>query len=200
MKPFPHSFISCLFAACLSLLAQLGGSLFAQSGELPLRPSDKISISIGGVPADEAVSISKTYTISDTGSINLLHINEIKAAGMKPSQLQKRIEEAYKAAEIYTHPTVTVSMDSTADSARVVYVNSGCMKNGPVPYRTGLTLMQAIGSAGGPTAFAKTTKTQLTRTSISGQRTTSVHDLKKIARSPSLDVSLQPDDQIIIPE
>lgn len=187
-------------ATFLALLIAPGASLQAQNGELPLRASDKIAISIGGVPADEAVSISKTYTISDAGSINLLHINEIKAVGMKPSQLQKRIEEAYKSAEIYTHPTVTVSMDSTADSARLVFVNAGCLKNGPVPYRAGLTLMQAIGSAGGPTAFAKTTKTQLTRTSASGQRTTSVHDLKKISKNPSLDVQLQPDDQVIIPE
>ena len=60
--------------------------------------------------------------------------------------------------------------------------------------------MQAIGSAGGPTAFAKTTKVQLTRTSEDGQRTTSAHDLKKIQKNPSLDVQLQPDDQVMIPE
>lgn len=186
--------------AFAAFVALSGTSLRAQNGELPLRSSDKITISIGGVPTDEAVSISKTYTISDAGSINLLHINEIRAAGMKPSQLQKRIEEAYKSAEIYTHPAVTVSMDSTADSARLVFVNAGCLKNGPVPFRSGLTLMQAIGSAGGPSTFAKTTKTQLTRTSATGQRATSVHDLKKIAKNPTLDVQLQPDDQIIIPE
>lgn len=175
------------------------GTATAQSGELPLRPNDKIMISIGGVPPDEAVSISKTYSISDSGTINLLHINEITAAGMKPSQLQKRIEEAYKAAEIYTHPTVTVSMDANPDTARVVFVNSGCVKNGPVPYRPSLTLMQAIGTAGGPTDFAKVTKTQLIRTTR-GQRTTTVHDLKKITKNPALDVQLQPDDQIFIPE
>lgn len=172
----------------------------AQSGELPLRPNDKIAISIGGVPADEQSSISKTYSISDTGTINLLHINEIKAAGMKPSQLQKRIEEAFKTSEIYTHPIVTVSMDSTVENQRLVYVNGGCLKNGPVPFRPGLTLMQAIGSAGGPTPFAKTTKTQLTRTDTNGQRISTAHDLKKISKNPALDVQLLPDDQIIIPE
>ena len=188
-----------LLTAFLALIVPVKSS-FAQSGEIALQANDKVSISIGGVPADEAVSISKTYTISDAGNINLLHINEIRAAGMKPSQLQKRIEEAYKAAQIYTHPTVTVSMDSTPDGARLVFVNGGCQKNGPVPFRPGLTLMQAIGTAGGPTVFAKTTKTQLTRTSVSGQRSTTLHDLKKIAKDPSLDVSLQPNDQILIPE
>lgn len=171
-----------------------------QSGELPLRANDKIAISIGGVPPDEVASISKTYAISDAGTINLLHINEIRAAGMKPSELQKRIESAYKAGGFYTNPTVTVSMDSTTDSARLVFVNSGCVKNGPVNYRPGLTLMQAIGSAGGPTPFAKTTKVQLIRTSAGGQRSTTIHDMKKISKNPSLDVALQPDDTIFIPE
>lgn len=194
----PSTSLLLLAALMMTFLSPSAGH--AQSGENALRPSDKINISIGGVPAEEAVSISKVYSISDTGSINLLHINEIKAAGMKPSQLQKRIEEAYKSAGIYTHPTVTVTMDSTSTGMQLVFVNAGCLKNGPVPYRSGLTLMQAIGSAGGPTPFGKTTKTQLTRTSPTGQRTSTVHDLKKISKDPSLDVLLQPDDQIIIPE
>jgi polysaccharide biosynthesis/export protein len=192
------SFIA--LAAFTVFLLAASTPLMAQKGELPLRSSNKISISIGGVPPDEAISISKTYTISDAGTVNLLHINEIRAAGVKPSQLQRNIEEAYKTAQIYTHPTVTVSIDSNAIDARLVFVNGGCLKNGPVPFRSGLTLMQAIGSAGGPTAFAKTTKVQLTRTSEDGQRTTSAHDLKKIQKNPSLDVQLQPDDQVMIPE
>lgn len=191
--------LALLLTALLALIVPVKNS-FAQSGEVALQANDKVSISIGGVPADEAVSISKTYTISDSGSINLLHINEIRAAGMKPSQLQKRIEEAYKAAQIYTHPTVTITMDSNGIDTRLVYVNGGCQKNGPVPFRPGLTLMQAIGTAGGPSTFAKVNKTQLTRTSVSGQRSTTIHDLKKIAKDPSLDVSLQPNDQILIPE
>lgn len=178
----------------VSLLLISSDSL-AQSGETALRPNDKVMISIGGIPVDEVQQISKAYAISDSGKINLLHIGEITAAGLKPSVLQKRIEDAYKSAQIYTHPTVTVSMDSTIDTARYVYVVSGCEKNGPVPYRQGLTLLQAVGSAGGPNPFGKTTKTQIIR-----NKTTAVHDLKKITKNPSLDVTLQPDDQIIIPE
>lgn len=190
-----HSFI--LHRLVIVLVAFASGTvvLRAQNGELALQPSEKIAISIGGVPTDEAMSISKTYSISDSGTINLLHINEIKAAGLKPSQLQKRIEEAYRAAEIYTHPTVTVTAVETGEGQRLVYVNSGCQKNGPVPYRPGLTLMQAIGTAGGPTPFAKVSRTQLVR-----QRATTIHDLKRISKDASLDVQLQPNDQISIPE
>lgn len=184
--------IAVMVFASLLLFPQ-GGA--AQSSETALRPNDKVVISIGGVPPDEVQQISKTYAISDSGKINLLHIGEIAAAGLKPSVLQTRIEDAYKAAQIYTHPTVTVSMDSTVDTARYVYVVSGCEKNGPVPYRTGLTLLQAVGSAGGSSPFGKTTRTQVIR-----NKSTTVHDLKKITKNPSLDPQLLPDDQIIIPE
>lgn len=189
-----------LLIVATTLMLVKSGPVMGQSGETPLQANDKITISIGGVPAEEVVSISKTYAISDSGTINLLHINEVRAAGMKPSALQKRIEEAYKSGGFYTNPTVTVSMDSTGETARQVYVNYGCVRNGPVPFRPGLTLMQAIGSAGGPNAFAKTTKTELTRTTSGGQRTTTIHDLKKIGKNPSLDVPLQPNDNISIPQ
>jgi polysaccharide biosynthesis/export protein len=189
-----------LLIVATTLMLVKSGPVLGQSGETPLQANDKITISIGGVPAEEVVSISKTYAISDSGTINLLHINEVRAAGMKPSALQKRIEEAYKAGGFYTNPTVTVSMDSTGETARQVFVNYGCVRNGPVPFRPGLTLLQAIGSAGGPTPFAKTTKVELTRNNTGGQRTTTIHDMKKIGKNPSLDVPLQPNDNISIPQ
>ncbi len=184
----------------LLTLALLTANLSAQNGETTLRPNEKIMISIGGVPADEVMQISKVYSISDSGKINLLHIGEVSAVGMKPSALQKRIEDAYKSAQIYTHPTVTVAMDSSTTGAQLVFVNGGCQRNGPVQFRSGMTLSMAIGMAGSPTAFARTTKVQLVRLSPSGQRATSIHDLKKIAKDASLDPLLQPDDQITIPE
>ncbi len=184
---------------CASLLL-LPAILRAQGGETLLRSNDKVMISIAGVQPEEVASISKTYTISDSGKINLLHIGEVTAAGLKPSILQKKIEDAYKAAEIYTHPTVTVSMDATADGARQVSVISGCVQNGAVPYRSGLTLLDAIGARGGPSPYAKTTRAQIIRTSASGQRATTVHDLKKITKGQEPDVPLMPDDKIIIPE
>jgi protein involved in polysaccharide export with SLBB domain len=183
-------------ALCLTLAA-LG--IPAAANELPLRAGDKIQISIAGVPSDEVVTISKPYTISDGGKINLLHIGEVTAAGLKPSDLQKRIEQTYKAAEVYTHPNVTVSMD-TATDARQVFVVSGCVTNGPVPWRANLTLMGAIGTRGGPSPFGDMSKVKVTRTSVNGQRATSTHNLRKYKEDPSVDVLLQPDDLIVIPE
>jgi len=95
MKPF-HLLTAVFFTS-------LAG-LYGQSGELPLRPGDKITISIGAIPDNEVAQIKGVYTISDNGTVNLLHIGEVRARGMKPSELQRSIEQTYISREIYTRP------------------------------------------------------------------------------------------------
>jgi polysaccharide biosynthesis/export protein len=183
--------LSCILAACVSGFAPA----HAQNGELALKANDRVTISIGGIPDNEVPQISKVYTISDNGTVNMLHIGEVRAIGLKPSSLQRSIEETYKAREIYTRPTVTVTTDDSAITARMIYVISGCAKNGPIPYNNGMTILKAVGSAGGFTPFARPSKTKLIRNGI----TTEVN-LKDISADPSRDIKLQPEDQIIVPE
>lgn len=181
----------CLFAACVCAFSPAS----AQNGELALKANDRVTISIGGIPDNEVPQISKVYTISDNGTVNLLHIGEVRAAGLKPSTLQRAIEETYKAREIYTRPTVTVTTDDSATTTRMIYVISGCNKNGPIAYNTGMTILKAIGSAGGFSPFAKPSRTKLIRNGV-----TSEVNLKDISSDPSRDIKLQPEDQIIVPE
>jgi polysaccharide biosynthesis/export protein len=188
-----------LFRLCLIASLCLG-NLFAQNSEIPLTPGDRISLTIGGVPPEEVPQISKVYTVSDSGTINLLHIQEVRAAGLKPSALQRAIESAYKSREIYTNPTVTVSIDSIAgDTGRQVYV-SGVVQPGPKPFKPGITAYQVIMSGGGPTPYASLKKTRIVRTKPDGSRETIAADLSKYSSNPSVDIALQPEDQVIVPE
>ena len=181
--------LSCIIAVCALATAH------AQNGELALKANDRVTISIGGIPDNEVPQISKVYTISDSGTVNLLHIGEVRATGLKPSTLQRTIEQTYIAREIYTRPTVTVTTDDSASTARMIYVISGCAKNGPIAYNNGMTILKAVGSAGGFTPFAKPSRTKLIRNGV----TTEVN-LKDISANPSRDIQLQPEDQIIVPE
>ena len=186
--------------ALLLVLQFAAALLHAQNSELPLQPGDRITITIGGVPAEEVPQISKVYTVSDSGTINLLHIQEIRAAGLKPSALQRAIESTYKSQEIYTNPTVTVSIDSIAgDTARQVY-GSGVVQPGPKPFKPGLAAMQAIMAGGGPTPYASLKKTRIVRSNRDGSRQTIPVDLSKYSSNPAVDVPLQPEDQVIVPE
>jgi polysaccharide export outer membrane protein len=114
---------------------------------------------------------------------------------LKPSSLQRSIEATYKSQEIYTRPNVLVSMDNGDSTSRQVFV-TGVQKPGSVPYRQGMRLSQAIQAAGGPTPFASMKKVKLVR---AGRQPT-LHNLSKGMGDPSVDVILQPDDQINLPE
>lgn len=181
--------LTCFLAVCALATAH------AQNGEIALKPNNRVSISIGGIPDNEVPQISKVYTISDNGTVNLLHIGEVRAAGLKPSSLQRAIEQTYKDREIYTRPTVTVSVNDTPGTAQLVYVVGGIKGNGRVEYTSSLTILKAISAAGGFTPFAKPSKTKLIRNGV----TTEIN-LKDISSDPSRDIQLQPEDQIIVPD
>lgn len=170
---------------------------FGQSGELPLRPADRVTLSIGAIPDNEVAQIRGIYTISDRGTINLLHIGEVRAAGLKPSDLQKTIERTYVDREIYTRPNVLVSIDGGESAATMRSITiTGVQKPGAVPYRQGMTMSQAVMTAGGPTPFGSMKKVKLIRAG----RPATIHNLSSGTGDPAVDVQVQPDDQIIVPE
>ncbi len=179
--------------ACACLVQDLS----AQTGELPLRPGDRITVAVGGIPDNEIVQIRGVYTVGDDGTIPLLYIGNVRASGLKPSALQRAIEQRYISEEIYTRPTVVVSIDGgeSAATMRTVMV-TGVNKPGAVPYKQGMTLSQAIMTAGGPTPFSSMKKVKLVRSG----RSPTIHNLSSGTGNPSVDVSVQPDDQIIVPE
>ena len=58
-----------------------------------------------------------------------------------------------------------------------------------------MTILKAVGVAGGFSPFAKPSRTKLIRNG-----TTTEINLKDISADPRRDVPLQPEDQIIVPE
>jgi polysaccharide export outer membrane protein len=186
----------------LSVFFTIAGSeaVNAQSGELALKSGDKFSLKVGGIPDNEVAQIAGTYTVSDDGTIPLLHLGNVRVSGVKPSDLQRRISQAYIEAQIYTHPSVVVNIDGDPTTMRQVTVISGVATPGAVPYTQGLTLLAAIGARGGPTAFADMRKVKLLRTDGSGQTSSTVHNLKNYDKDPSVDAELRPGDKIIVPD
>ena len=154
----------------------------AQTGELPLRKGDRITVSVGGIPDNEIQQIRGVYTISDDGTIPLLYIGDVRAVGLKPSSLQRSIEQTYLSQEIYTRPTVVVSIDGGESTAtmRTVMI-TGVNKPGAVPYKQGMTISQAIMTAGGPTPFGSMKKVKLIRIIINfREKNIKKNDMKKV--------------------
>ncbi len=166
--------------------------LFAQA-EATLRAGDTFDMRISGVPGDDQATISSNYTVDGDGFMNLPLFGKLKVSGRSASQVQTLIEHTYVEQQIFTHPTVTLSI---AASARFVNVGGPGVKGSVrVAYTPDMTLMTAILAAGDFNEFAKQEKVNLIR----GKQVTIVN-CKEVRKNPAKDVAVLPGDSIYVPE
>jgi len=174
----------------LLLLFSFPLAVFAQ--DATLREGDALELRLGGVPPDEIQQVSGPYTIDGDGYVNLPHIGKIRASGATQSQLQNAIESSYRSQEIYTNPSITLTIPTTTR-----FVNTGGEVKAPqrVPFTADLTLLGAISASGGFTEFADQGKVRLLR----GEKVTIVN-VKELRRNPSKDIRLNPGDKVEVPQ
>lgn len=180
MKPIVYLVIS-LLAAGVAL------------GQEPiLRGGQSFGLRLAGVPQEDQVSISQSYTISDGGTIKLLYIPEMKAAGLRPTKLARNIEAAYRAAQIFSKPNVVIMLSEAGAVQRYVSVLGEVKASRSVNHTPGLRLFDVIAQCGGFSDFANPKKVKLTR-----DGKVSFHDLSKTSNTDN--VVLQPNDIVTVP-
>ena len=172
------------------LVVYLGFATALLAQDAALRPGDTIEVRLGGVPTNDVSQITASYVIDNQGYINLAYINKISIGGKTASQAADVIESAYKNAQIFTNPTITIS---TQAGARFVNVGGEVKAPSRIPFTPDLTLMSAINAAGGMSEFANRKKVRLIR-----GKEVMVVDTKKILNDPSLDLPVKPGDQIFV--
>lgn len=174
--------------AGLVALFGLSTSMLAQ-----IQPGRALIITISGVPTEEKTRFDVNYPVSESGMINMPLIGQVKAAGLRADQLQTILQQRYKAAGIYTHPTFQViDTDQAKPMAQVVVVGGQVRRPGPVPWNRNMTLYQAIANAGGPTEFGSMKRVKLLR--AGKQR---LYDLTQLQ---NMQIALEPEDTIEVPQ
>lgn len=183
--------LATVLAALVLMIAQKAQA--QQAGVL--KPGDTVNITLQ-TPAEDAPTVNFPYPVSDRGTVRVPMLDqEVAAAGITVSTLARRIEAAYKAAEIYTNPTITVALPQDPQIAsHVVTVGGEVRGSGEFPLRQGMTLMAAINRAGGFTEFAKTKAVKLIRDNRQQE-----FDMRKINPDGSNNPVLKDGDQIIVP-
>jgi protein involved in polysaccharide export with SLBB domain len=163
--------------------------------EQPFKPGEQMKITLSGVPASESnMMASSIYTVSDSGTIALTHINEIRATGLTPSNLSRTIEAIYKRAGIYTNPRINVVRVADPNSnTQVVSVSGEVQSPRTVQLRPGMKLLESIVDCGGFSAYTQGAKVLLIR---NGRTTT--HNLKNVSKNPEQNVELKPGDSVIV--
>jgi protein involved in polysaccharide export with SLBB domain len=167
-------------------------SLPASGEEFILRPSDTIQLKIGGVPTNDAKVITAEYVIDGQGYINLPNLGRIKITGLTISAAQTVIETGYRSHDIYTRPTITITVGT---AHRWVNVGGSVKTPQRVAYKPDLTVLAIINAAGGFASSADQQKVRLLRADE-----VMIIDTKKIRANPSLDIPVEPGDRIEVPK
>lgn len=153
--------------------------------------SDAISI---GVWKEDGLTSRDTLVRPD-GMISLPLIGDIKAAGKTPMQLAKDIEEQLK--KYVQDPNVTVFLNQM--NSKRVFLMGEVGKKGPILMTPGMTLLEAIGTAGGLTEFANAKKIYILRVVGGKQQKIPVQYKQALKGDLSLNLTLISGDTIVVP-
>jgi polysaccharide export outer membrane protein len=126
-----------------------------------LGPNDRIRLKVYGEP-----DIAGEYEIDSTGQVSIPLAGHIRATGLTTKQLERSIA-ATLAKGIVRDPRVNVEIALY----RPYYILGEVKKGGEYPYRLGLTVMDAVASAGGFTYRANEHKVYLRRSGAGVEET-----------------------------
>jgi polysaccharide export outer membrane protein len=123
------------------------------SGTYILGPTDRVRLKVYGEP-----DITGEYEVDSNGFVSIPLAGHVKAAGLTTRQLEKGIISALSKG-IVRDPRVNIEIALY----RPFYILGEVKKSGEYPYRVGLTVMDAVATAGGFTYRANESKVYLRR-------------------------------------
>ena len=140
--------------------------------------------------------VSRIVPVRPDGKISLPLLNDVQAAGLTPAQLAAQVTESLK--KYVTNPQVTVIV-TTINSQRV-YILGEVTRPGAFPLIPGMSVLQALSSAGGFTQFAKV-KSIFVRRLENGKETKFPFNYKDVisGKKPEQDILLKAGDTIVVP-
>jgi polysaccharide export outer membrane protein len=152
---------------------------------------DVLDISVWKEP-----DVSRMVPVRPDGKISLPLLNDVQAAGLTPVQLAAQLTESLK--KYVTNPQVTVIV-ATINSQRV-YILGEVTRPGAFPLLPGMSVLQALSSAGGFTQFAKV-KNIFVRRVEDGRESKYPFNYKDVinGKRPEQDILLKAGDTIVVP-
>lgn len=157
-----------------------------------VKEGDSVQVTVRGIPATEQEKINGAYRVG-AGGIRLPFLkSRLPVSGMEPDQIAVAAEKAYRAEGVYQSPAIDVEIVRGADqkgAEAIVSVGGQVRRSGPVPFRKGMTLLQAVQAAGDRNEFGS----RNIRVIRHGK--TTLLDFRKVEHK---NFALMPDDSIII--
>ncbi len=181
-----------------------------QLGAPPVAPSPAAGSSSGAVDntryiigADDNLqitvwrepSLSGVLPVRPDGMISLVLIGDMKAAGKTPTQLSGDIRQQLK--KYIQDPSVTVAV--TAVNSQRIFMVGEVGHVGPVSMSPGMTPLQAISAAGGPSPYANLKRIYILRGLGAKQQKIPFNYKQALKGDNRQDITLQPGDTIVVP-
>jgi polysaccharide biosynthesis/export protein len=154
-------------------------------------PQDVLDINVW-----KEAELTRSVPVRPDGKISLPLLNDVQAGGLTPSQLAEQITKNLK--KFITDPQVTVIV-AQINSQRV-YILGETARPGAYPLLPGMTVLQALSSAGGFTLFANVKKIYVLRKE-GGKQEKFFFNYKEVVDGKNADqnIELKAGDQIVVP-
>ncbi len=146
-----HAFRYGALAGALLLASAAANLRSATAGEYLLGPQDKLRLKIYEWRASRDVifewtALNDQFVVGANGSLFLPFIGEVRAEGVAPGDLARQIgERLMRHMGLGRQPDVAVEVVQF----RPFYIVGHVTQSGEFPYRPGMTVLQAVGIAGG---------------------------------------------------
>jgi polysaccharide export outer membrane protein len=153
-------------------------------------PEDILTVSVWKEP-----TLSVNPLVRPDGMISLPLLGDVQAAGLTPLKLADVIAEKLK--KFVQNPTVFVIVN--AINSKKIYFLGEAGKSGPIPMTPGMTLLEAISSAGGLSQYANAKKIYILRDEGGKHIRIPVHYKEALKGNSQFNLVLEPGDTIVIP-
>lgn len=162
----------------------------ADSDSYVIGPSDMLTVTVWKEP-----TLSGNVLVRPDGMITMPLLGDVQAAGLTPLQLTDRITVKLK--KYMQSPNVSVVVSEIR--SKVIYLLGEVGKRGPVDMTSGMTLLDAIASAGGLTDYANVKKIYILRDEAGRHERIPVHYKEALKGNSTFDLILEPGDTIVVP-
>lgn len=199
----------CHFLASSAFLLLAACATSSGSGQAPAFNADAQAVKSYHIGVDDQLQVSVWHNpdlsvsvpVRPDGMITVPLIGDIKAGGKTPEEVAAEIKSKLHA--YVRDPQVAVILTELRSHEYLsrVRVTGAVRTPVSIPYRQGMTVLDAVLAAGGTTEFAATGNTELYRKS-SGQASSYAIHLDKILKDGNLSTNypVQPGDVIIVPQ
>jgi polysaccharide export outer membrane protein len=170
--------------------AGLASAAGAASDSYVIGASDVLTITVWKEP-----TLSGSLLVRPDGMVSVPLLGDVQASGMTPLQLADQISTKLK--KYIQDPNVSVVL--TQINSKKVYLLGEVAKKGPMEMTPGMTLLEAISSAGGLTDYANTKKMYILRDDAGKHEKIPVHYKEALKGNSELNLVLKSGDTIVVP-